>query len=167
MQTRPRIHWYFLRVGKKRERSLGFTLLELILVVAAFAIIAVVAVPISNSSLVRGNLDSAERTVESSLRRAYSYARSGENASDWGVYTTATNTTVFSGSTYEGRAAALDESNATASITVGGTVSSEGTALVIFAKDTGVPSPTGTLTLTAAGKTKTITINAAGAILVE
>ncbi|MES2023099.1 MAG: prepilin-type N-terminal cleavage/methylation domain-containing protein [Patescibacteria group bacterium] len=142
----------------------GFTLFELLLVVAAFATIALIVGPFSSSSVIRSNLDVASRNVESSLHRAYTYARSGENNSDWGVHITSTDVIVFSGSTYSGRDADLDEdAKIASSVTLGGLSD------VIFMQKTGTPTndSIGEITLESDQVTKHININGAGAVTVN
>ncbi len=158
----------FKLIAKKMKREAGFTLVEMLLTVAALSIIAVVAIPFTNSSLVRGNFDASSRVYENALRKAYAYARASRNDTDWGVYTASSSVTVFSGSTYAGRSAALDESNEYAyPLTVTGTIASGGIAEVVFAKGSGLPSATGTVVVENGGNSKTFTMNAAGAILVQ
>ncbi len=141
-------------------------MLELLLAVAALGIIAAVAVPFSNSTTVRGDLASSSRTLETSLRRAYTYARAGDNNSDWGVYATSTGAVVFSGASYTGRDTGMDESGDFGlPVTLGGTLATLGAAEVVFAEGSGTPSATGTITLTASGDTKTLTLNAEGAVI--
>ncbi len=156
-----------MRITTIRKTNSGFTLFELLLTVAAFAIIAAIAIPFSNSSIVRGNLDSSVRTVETSLHRAYTYARAGENDSSWGTYITSAEAVVYSGSSYAGRDSRFDEINYISSpVVLGGTLFSGGSADIIFTKGTGIPALTGTITLTAGEIMKTINVNAKGAIIV-
>lgn len=150
----------------RTKLAAGFTLIELLLVVAALGIVAGIAIPFSNSSIVRGDLSAQARTVETSLRRAYTYARAGENNSNWGAHVSSSSVVVFSGTTYAGRDVTRDEATPLGTTPVlGGTLVSGGVTDVVFTKDTGAPVATGTITLTAAGTTKTITINEAGAVL--
>ena len=145
-----------------------FRSIELILVVAGLAIIFSVAAPFSNSSIVKGNTESAARTLELSLRRAYAYARAEENNSDWGVYVSGDHATVFSGSLYDGHDTSFDEvATLKTSPTLSGTLYIDGAAEVVFTKGTGAPSATGTIILSGGSITRTITINSASAILVE
>ncbi len=151
-----------------RNKNRGFTLFELLLTMAAFAIILSFAFPFSNSSVVSGNLDVATRSVESALHRAYVYARSGENDSDWGVHIVNTNPVksaiVFPGSDYvtHDSGLELDEiSDISTAISLGGDTD------IIFTKSSGVPVSAGSITLSANQVTKTITINELGAISVN
>ncbi len=153
--------------SEMKKNGAGFTMLELLLTTAAFAIIIAIAIPFSNSSIVRGNLDNSARSLESSMRRAYTYARGSENNSDWGVRVSTSSVIVFSGSTYAGRDSVFDEiGNMSSPALLGGTLASDGVAEITFAKGTGTPNATGTITLTGGGNMKIITINDKGAISV-
>ncbi len=149
------------------KKNTGFTMLELLLTTAAFGIIIAIAIPFSNSTIVRGNLDNSARSLESSSRRAYTYARASENNSDWGVRVSTSSVIVFSGSTYDGRDNVFDEIGSMSSpAEVGGTLTTDGIADIIFTKGTGTPNATGTITLAGGGNTKIMTFNEKGAISV-
>jgi Tfp pilus assembly protein FimT len=149
----------------RKKNNAGFTLFELLLIISAFAIIIAISVPFSNSSIIRGNLDTSVRLVESSLRRTYTYARAGENNSNWGTRITNTNVVVFSGSSYNGRNSTFDEiNNMPSDIVLGDTLAVNGVVDIIFSKNSGSPNRVGSMTMTANNDTKTITINELSAI---
>ncbi|MCE9585489.1 prepilin-type N-terminal cleavage/methylation domain-containing protein [Candidatus Nomurabacteria bacterium] len=154
-----------MRIFQIKNLSSGFTLFELLLTVSAFAIIIAAAVPFSNSSIVRGNLDTTTRTVESALRKAYIYARAGENNSDWGVHIYNSQVIVFSGSTYNVNV--VNEISDIAHTSFGGSLFSNGVIDIVFLKSSGLPNisnPDETITLTADNVTKTLTINSKGVV---
>ncbi len=149
------------------KQKKGFTLIELLLSVVAIALISAIVIPVSNSTAVSGDLDSAARRVESALRKAHEFALSGENSSDWGVVITSEkNVVVFSGSSYDDRDTNYDEINnlplsatITSSDGSAGTISIFTSSGMIFASGTGLPTETGDLTFSAGSTTKSILLS--------
>ncbi len=65
--------------------SRGFTLLELLLVVAIITILSATIVPISQTVFTQSNLSISAHNLESDLYKAYTYAREGKEDSSWAV----------------------------------------------------------------------------------
>lgn len=71
---------YFLPASK------GFTLIELIIVMAILAVVGALSVPFIQSFQVSSNLSTHTTTITQTLRRAQQQAIAGQNSSSWGVY---------------------------------------------------------------------------------
>ncbi|EKD76164.1 MAG: hypothetical protein ACD_43C00207G0002 [uncultured bacterium] len=142
------------------KHQIGFTLLEVLLTVAAISIIAGISIPVYQSFQNRNDLDIAATTFAQSLRRAQVLAQAADGDTNWGVAVFSGSIVLFKGISYAARDANYDElSDLSPSITLAGTQE------YVFAKFTGLPQTTGTLTLTSVNnETRTITINAKGMV---
>lgn len=148
-----------LRSYKLQARQ-GFTLIELLLSVSVIMIIAGMSVPIYQSFQVRNDLDIAAVTIAQSLRRAQVQAQAVDSDTNWGVDIRTGSITVFKGVSYATRDTAFDEL-----FDVPTSITPSGASEVVFAKFTGAPQTTGTITLTSnANETRAITINAKGTV---
>jgi prepilin-type N-terminal cleavage/methylation domain-containing protein len=136
----------------------GFTLIELLLSVAVITIITGMSVPIYQSFQVRNDLDIAGVTTAQSLRRAQVLSQAVDGDTSWGVEIQSGNITVFKGASYSARDTTFDEVTE-----VPTSITPSGLGEVVFTKFTGLPTSTGTVTLTSsANEIRTITINAKG-----
>ncbi len=138
----------------------GFTLIEVMLSLAMIAILAGVSLPIYQSFQVRNDLDIAAVTIAQSMRRAQTLSQAVDGDITWGVDIQSGSITIYKGASYAGRDATYDELfNMPTSTTP------SGLSGVVFAKFTGMPQITGTITLTSnLNETRTITINSKGTI---
>lgn len=138
----------------------GFSMLELLLVVAIMAILAGIGAPIYQSFMVKNDLDIAVTTVAQSARRAQLLSQANLGDSNWGLYVQSGNITVFKGATYASRDVTYDEV-----YDVPATITPSGLSEVVFDKLTGDPGTTGTITLTVSvNQVKNITINSKGMV---
>jgi prepilin-type N-terminal cleavage/methylation domain-containing protein len=139
----------------------GFTLVELLLVLAIFVILFAIVGTISLNTLPSTQLTTQTDRVESMLRKAQSRTVSRHADTVWGVHLTSSDATLFAGVSYAARDVSYDE---TLTFPSGVTVS--GLTDILFAYRTGATSNTGTITLThaATGTTKTLTVNTSGAV---
>ena len=138
----------------------GFTLLEILLVVAIVTVIAGFSAPVYQSFQVKNDLDIAANTVAGSFRRAQILATASDGDSQWGVKIQSGSITVFQGSSYAARTAAYDETFA-----VPTTITPTGVGEVVFDRLTGAALSTGTATLTAStGQVRTVAVSAKGTV---
>ncbi len=80
------MYLYIKKISLLFKKSKGFTLLEILLVLAIIAILTAVVIPISQTVFTQSNLTISAQNIQSDLNRAYTYARAGKNDSDWGVH---------------------------------------------------------------------------------
>ena len=138
----------------------GFTLLEILLVLAMISIIAGFSIPVYQSFQVKNDLDISANTIASSFRRAQVLAEASDGDSQWGVKVLSGSITLFQGSSYAGRVAAFDEV-----FTVPTSITPSGLNEVVFDRLTGQALSTGTVTMTATtGQVRTIAITSKGTV---
>lgn len=138
----------------------GFTLLEILLVVAMMALITSFAPPVFMQLHNKIGLDSNITTYISSLHRAQDLSTAVKDDSAWGVKITNDNVTIFKGNSYEIRDQSFDEvSDFSLKVNVSG--SSE----FVFNKMYGTPMLFGTTTIAnELGDTKDVSVNSTGLI---
>jgi len=138
----------------------GFTLVELLLSMAMIGIVAGASLPVYFSFYNRNDVSLTTETIASMFRRAQNYARSVQGDSQWGVHIQAGSATLFKGATYAARDTAYDET-----AVINTSITPTGTTDVLFAKLSGAPGSTASVTLTGqANETRTIIVNAKGTV---
>ncbi|HEY4477697.1 MAG TPA: prepilin-type N-terminal cleavage/methylation domain-containing protein [Candidatus Paceibacterota bacterium] len=146
--------------GKTKINNHGFTLIEIILVVALIGVISGVGLPLFNMMSGSNDLDVAENMLVSSLRRAEVLSTASVGDSEWGVGVIPGAFVLFKGSTYASRDAGFDEV-----YDITDSIQTSGLTEVVFAKLSGAPHFTGGITLTSTGgETKQVTINEKGTV---
>ena len=136
----------------------GFTLLELILVVATITVLAAVAIPVYSLLQVKNDLNVAANTTLQTLRRAQILSQAVDGDSSWGVKLQQTDIALFKGTSYSLRDTTFDEI-----YTLSGNVTPSGVSEVVFSKLLGNPSTTGTLILTSSNnEVQNIALNEKG-----
>lgn len=138
----------------------GFTILEVLLVMAMGVLLISLTLPVG---LRFYQVHIAETTTEeliATYRRAVSAARLGKNNQPFGVKLFADHFVLFEGGTYASRVASQDQTTA---FPLGATMTTRSDEIV-FAPVTGLPSATGTVTLSLYGKTHAIEITDMGLV---
>ncbi|MBI4458023.1 prepilin-type N-terminal cleavage/methylation domain-containing protein [Candidatus Uhrbacteria bacterium] len=159
------------RAGQRR----GFTIIELMIIVAIMAIMAVMAAPYTAGTLASASLSTNADLASDALREAQSSATSRKSGGKFGVHFEATKFVFFEGAAYSG----ADPDNAvhsfTGEVTISAVTFSPGGACTVatgsgncdihFANHRGTPTETGSVVFSSVdGPTKTVSINAAGMI---
>lgn len=142
------------------QKNAGFTLLEMLLSVAAIGIIIMIGVPVYQSLQVRNDLDVGATTIAQMSRRAEVLSQTAQGDSNWGVKIQSGSIVIFKGTSYSGRDTSYDEI-----ISLPTSITPTGVSEIVFDKVTGFPQTTGTTTLTStSNEVKNININAKGTI---
>ena len=157
---------------QRRPSSFGFTLIELLIVLGVFAVLAVMIAPALTPTVASRDLETSAATATDALRRAQANVMTGRDFTRWGVHFQADRFVLFSGAAYSaGNADNIvtvlsGEVRVTAvSLSPGGAcavATGIGNCDVHFAMTEGMPTEPGTVTMTSANETRTITVNAAG-----
>jgi len=138
----------------------GFTLIEVLLSIAGVAIIAGISIPVYQSFQVRNDLDIATVEIAQSARRTQTLSQAVDGDTSWGIKIQSGSVAVFKGVSYAARDSTFDEV-----FEVPTSITASGISEIVFAKFTGLPQTTGTITLTSnTNETRTITINAKGMV---
>lgn len=144
--------------GKRTTKS-GFSLLEILLVVAMITILAGIFAPVFGTLFYRNNLDIAAEKIKTDLFRAQTLAESAKDDSNWGVYVSPGLSTIFSGPNYAGRNIANDESTQ-----LSGDITFSGPSEIVFKKSDIKPLASGAIIIRQGAENKTININSYGLI---
>lgn len=138
----------------------GFTIIEMLLSVAAIGVIAGISIPIYQSFQTRNDLDVAVTEIAQSLRRAQVLSQAVDGDIGWGVSVQSGIVTIFKGTSYAMRDANLDEI-----FEMPTNIILSGMSEVAFAKFTGLPTSVGTIALTSnTNEARNITINEKGMV---
>jgi len=137
----------------------GFTLLELMLVVALGTVITALTVPVGIRFFQTQSLDESVDTLLSNLRRAEAQAMFQKNDSAFGIKFLTDSYVLFQGNSYASRIQSEDESFALAS-----GVTASGIEEVVFAKLTGSPSVTGTIAIASGSDSLSLNLNSQGKV---
>ena len=147
---------YLYLSGKNKA---AFTLVELLIVMAIFALLITASIPVSINFYKARTLDVNQNGLVQTLRKAQLKAMSIEADSSFGVYITQGKYILFRGSSYKTRDANFDEI-----FKLPSNIEVSGLSEIVFSKLDGIPSKTGDITLTSGSKSETISINKVGKI---
>lgn len=136
----------------------GFTLLELLLVIAGAILIAALTVPVGIRFFQTQSLDEATSSIFGTLRRAQNQAMFQKNDSAFGVKFLSDSYVLFQGNSY----GEVPSENESFSLPSG--ISTSGIDEIVFAKLTGLPNITAILTIISNNDNQIITVNSQGAI---
>ena len=135
----------------------GFTLLELMLVVAMIGLIAAFSITVGTGFLWRTDLSQAQYTTVVSLRYAQLLSQAGEENADWGVHIEDNELTIFNGSVFESRDVTKDEEYDLGRVTISPAMD------IIYEKFSGKPyEDSSEIQLVTDQDTASITINSEG-----
>lgn len=138
----------------------GFTLIELILVIAILSFISLLSSPFYSRFLLQNAVDNTVDELSSSLRKAQTYSMAGKQGSTWSVNSSSSTITLYKGISFASRNPVFDEK-----FSVNPNVSVSGmTTDISYARATGLPSSTPTITVSSGNNSKTITINSQGVV---
>ncbi len=148
--------------SKNFRMNTGFSLIEVLLVVGMGAIIFAMSAPFSMRLYKTQILDEAQSNIVEALQRARHNASLQKYDSQWGVYLDDADDhfVLFAGDSYAEKVDAYDEDYP---LNAGITVTGDWTE-VVFSKLTGLPSTTGTTTLTYGNLTRGILVESSGVV---
>ncbi|MCA9364673.1 MAG: type II secretion system protein [Candidatus Moranbacteria bacterium] len=139
----------------------GFTLLEVLLVIAMIVAVSFVGAPLFQSFQVRNDLALSASAASSMLRRAQVLSYSGANDESWGVSFQSGSIVLFQGSSYATRDASFDDV-----YDLSETIVPSGVSEIVFDRLSGRPQSTGTIILTIpSGENVSLSVNGWGAVL--
>ncbi|MCX6744992.1 MAG: prepilin-type N-terminal cleavage/methylation domain-containing protein [Candidatus Parcubacteria bacterium] len=137
----------------------GFTLIELIIVICIFLLLGTIFWPIGASFYQQELLSKAEQQVIWILKQARANAINQKNNSAFGVHLSAGEAVIFQGDDFSSRAIIEDVNYSLPKV-----VAINGLNEIIFAPNTGMVSPAGSIILSSAQSNKEIIINELGVI---
>jgi len=147
-------------MSKMAGKENGFTLIEMLLVVAIISLITVVGAPIFLSFQATNELDVARNTIAQYLYEAQSYSRDEDHDCQWGVTISSQQLTLFCGSSYATRNTAYD-----ISYSIPSSVVVQHSLEVTYSKLYGLPQTTGSFNLsTTGGQSTSVSVNTKGMV---
>ncbi len=146
----------------------GFTVIEVIIVIAMMGILVLIAAPFLSNSLTRSDFEIASSEAVDALREARSSAMNGKGGGRFGVHFETSQFVFFTGATYS----AVDLENVVhtygSDVTMSNITITGGGSDVHFATHKGEPTENGAIEFTIpGGETKTVTVNAVGLVDVQ
>lgn len=155
-------------MNRGKNCVLGFTLVEVIIVIALFTTIVAFSYPLVKSYNTRQLLDGVSDELYSSVRRIQGKAMAGDQEARWGIHWGVEEYTIFSGDDYDARDTSLDlVIEYPGSITIIPSISGSApyTTDLIFNELTGETDTTGTITVNnSTGESKIYSISSRGQI---
>lgn len=138
------------------NKKTGFTLIELILVIALMLTVGTMVAPFAGGFLIRVYHETTVNSLVSALHRAQSLSLDGKSNTTWGICQTGNLIRVYTGSC---ASPTIKEDTSVPS-----TVTISGLSDITFARTTGEPSGTLSISVSSDAGTKTITLNAIGVV---
>jgi prepilin-type N-terminal cleavage/methylation domain-containing protein len=148
------------KIWAKRSNPLGFTLIEILLVIAIFSIVVFAGLPLIRGIVFQNDLEMASLVVVSTLRQAENSSRNGLEDSAWGVRINYPDLILFKGNNYSSRDTTKD-----LAYTLNSNLTFSGLSEIVYSKMNAIPSTTGNIVITNINNNLvTININAKGRI---
>lgn len=141
------------------KKEVGFTIIELLLVIAIVTVIGTFSVVLFSRFLTQNSVANTQDQLVGQLRKAQIFAMMGKQNGNWGIRFGSNKITLFQGNSFAARNTAFDETSS-----VNSNISITGFTEVVFTKKTGLPSTTGTYTITGNDTAKQIIINSQGVV---
>ena len=156
-----------------RSKTKGFTIIEMIIVLAVISVVSLVTAPLGLQFFNSQTIDGMQSQLGDTLTRTRSQSVAQKNDSQYGVCLNTSGSSTVSYVLYTGAAgspcsshnATTDEKYALQSGTVVTFPGSSTTPEINFAKHTGLPSATGTISVVWNKLTRTLTIDSLGTIV--
>jgi len=146
--------------NKKKSKFIGFTLIEIMLVVALIVAIGGISAPVYQIFQNKNNLSGASDIISQTLKRAQLLSQAVDGDSSWGVYIGSGSVVLFKGLSYASRDSSFDEI-----FEISSNIIPSGLQEIHFSKLYGYPQTTGSITLTSSdNETIFLTINSSGMI---
>lgn len=139
--------------------SLGFTLIELLLVMALIFVIGSLSFALGLSFFKQGLVDDTAGDIVGILEKAQFESIGQKNDSAFGVKILPRSYVLFQGQSYAERITSEDES-----FTLPTTIQATGLSEVVFMQQSGLPTATGTISLSLDDAVEVVSINAKGTI---
>lgn len=139
----------------------AFGLIELMLTVAIVLVLSAGSGVIYSRFLIQNAVSNTVDQIVQNARKAQYYAMTSRksNSSGWGLHYDSWILTLYQGASFPTRNTALDEA-----WTINNNVSISGWGDINFARMTGEPSMTATITISGQGNDKTVSVNSLGMI---
>lgn len=137
-------------------KKLGFSLIELLIVVSLIITIGAMSAPFASGFLIRAYQETTVNTVISSLHRAESLSLDGKGTSSWGICKTGSIVRVYQGSCAS--PTIKEDSSISTNVTI------TGLSDVTFSRVNGEPSSTLSIAISSGAGTKNITLNTLGVV---
>jgi prepilin-type N-terminal cleavage/methylation domain-containing protein len=144
-----------------KDLKRGFTLIEALVVLGIFSLLVAVSAPFYQSFQARNDIDVAANTIIQALTRAQGLSRAVKGDSAWGVRIQPGVITLFQGNNFS--SPDRDKSNDEI-FKMPKTITPSGANEIVYAKFTGYPVSTGTVTIAIPVKTVNIAVNQKGLV---
>lgn len=145
------------KVSLKSVKSTGFTLLEILIVVAIMAVLAAASAPFYSRFILQNATRNSSDQLAGMLREAEVYAMSGKDGSDWGVSYSNETLSLFR----------VSDNAVFAKYAVNPNVQVTGLSQILFSRPSGLPTTSGTFTVSGGGSVATIILNSQGIVSVH
>lgn len=137
----------------------GFTLIELLLVVAIILVLSALSSTFYSRFLLQNAVDNGVDQVVGSLRKAQIYSMESKWGDNWSVNFNNNTIVLYKGLSFAGRDHSFDET-----FSVNSNVAVLGLDNISFARGTGLPSSTATITVAGNGQNKVVNLNSQGMV---